>query len=260
MDEIADYNSKRWKALAEANALFTRPMTELNAEQAREMVDPHGDFGDLRGQHVLCLASGGGKQSVAFALLGAQVTVVDLSAEQLKRDQQMAEHHRLEFTILQADMRDLSALAAQHFDLVYHPYSINFIPEVMQVFAQVKRVIKAGGVYHFMCANPFAAGVRERDWNGSGYTVSKPYAPSARIEYQDEVWVYDRDQHGEVPPPVEYRHTLEQLTSGLSANGFFIQCIQEIMAYDASMDAEPGTWNHFTAVLPPWLTFLCKQI
>ena len=35
---------------------------------------------------VLCLAAGGGQQSVAFALLGANVTVFDLSETQLEHD------------------------------------------------------------------------------------------------------------------------------------------------------------------------------
>ncbi|HVO43949.1 MAG TPA: hypothetical protein VMT34_15070, partial [Aggregatilineales bacterium] len=74
MDESARYNAKRWKALAEANALFTRPRLELDAKTAQEMIDPDGKLGDLRGKRVLCLAGGGGQQSACYALLEAEVT------------------------------------------------------------------------------------------------------------------------------------------------------------------------------------------
>jgi len=33
---------KRWKALADADALFTRPRLDLDEAKAREMIDPEG--------------------------------------------------------------------------------------------------------------------------------------------------------------------------------------------------------------------------
>ena len=38
---------------------------------------------------------------------------------------------------VQGDMRDLSCLQEAAFDIVWHPYSINFIPDVQVVFRQV---------------------------------------------------------------------------------------------------------------------------
>ncbi|HEX6552474.1 MAG TPA: class I SAM-dependent methyltransferase [Ktedonobacteraceae bacterium] len=104
MDEIAHYQSKRWKALAEANALFTRPFFHLTAAEAAEQLDPERRLGELTGKNVLCLAGGGGKQSAMFALLGAQVTVLDLSQEQLQRDRQAARHYSLSLETVQGDM------------------------------------------------------------------------------------------------------------------------------------------------------------
>jgi SAM-dependent methyltransferase len=199
------------------------------------------------------LASGGGQQSVAFGLLGAQVTVVDLSPDQLDRDRQMAQHYGLELALQQGDMRNLSPLASQSFDIVYQPYSLNFVPDSEVVFRQVARAIKPHGIYDLMCANPFAVGVTERDWNGTGYTVKAPYLQGQRVEYADEDWVYDHTKHAVIAPPVEYRQTLSKLVNGLITTGFVILRIKEIAAYDASYGAQPGTWNHFTAVLPPWL-------
>jgi len=67
MDRSTAYNLKRWKALADANALFTRPALNLNSASARDKIDPEGRLGDVAGKDVLCLASGGGQQSAAFA-------------------------------------------------------------------------------------------------------------------------------------------------------------------------------------------------
>src|SRR5687767_12883451 len=175
MDEVAAFNLARWRALAEADALFTRPALNLDAAAARERVDPDGVLGPLEGKRVLCLAGGGGQQSAAFALLDAQVTVVDLSDAQLERDAQVAAHYGVDIEIIQADMRDLSALAANTFDVVQHAYSINFVPDVRPVFEQVARVIRPGGLYSLMFHNPFIHGLNPRSWDGDGYPLRQPY-------------------------------------------------------------------------------------
>ena len=108
MDEIAEYNQARWKELVNANALFTRPKLNLDETAARRIVDFDGRLGDVAGKDVLCLACGGGQQSAAFALLGARVTVFDLSEEQLERDREAARHYGFDIKIIQGDMRDLS--------------------------------------------------------------------------------------------------------------------------------------------------------
>ncbi len=254
MDEVARYNMERWKALAEANALFTRPSTDLNVATARQRIDPRGELGDLTGKHVLCLAGGGGQQSIAFALLGAEVTVFDLSAEQLARDHAMATRYGVTVKTFQGDMRDLSQLDAAVYDVVHQPYSLNFVPDAKVVFAQVARIMRMNGRYDLMCANPFAAGLTERDWNGQGYILHEPYVQGARLVYDDQDWVYDHEKHTDVPPPQEFRQTLGTIINGLGENGFVVRHLDEVMADSVDIQAEPGTWDHFTAVIPPWLT------
>lgn len=253
MDEIAQYNQERWRALAEVNALFTRPALNLDDTTAREKVDPEGYFGDLRGKRVLCLASGGGQQSVAFALLGADVTVVDLSPEQLQRDQQAASHYGFKIATAQADMRDLSLLPADHFDLVWQPYSINFVPDVREVFAQVAKRLRDGGIYYLACANPFTVGLGAQDWNGDGYPLRHPYVSGEKYFSRDAEWVHNTDR--QIQPPQEFRHTLGDVLNGLVENGFQLTHFSETRDYYPDPDAEPGTWDHFTAVTPPWFAF-----
>src|SRR5262249_9362263 len=161
MDELAQYLTTRWRALAQANALFTRPYLDLDANGARAKLDPHGFLGDVTGKHVLCLAAGGGQQSAAFSLLGARVTVIDISAEQLARDREAAAHYSVAIETLQGDMRDLSLLDAHSFDIVWHPYSLNFVPDARAVFREVARIMRPGGLYHVQTANPFVSGIGE---------------------------------------------------------------------------------------------------
>ncbi len=258
MDDVYQYNVERWNALVKADALFTRPKLELDADSARKLVDPEGMFGDVSGKDVLLLASGGGQQSAAFVLLGANVTVFDIASGQLERDRQAAAHYGLTITTQQGDMRDLSAFADDAFDMVYHPYALNFVPDAREVFAQVARVVRPSGMYFVMCANPFAAGMTEHSWNGEGYTIKAPYVQGERLIYQDSDWVYNREKADADKPidgPQEFRQTLSTLVNGLLHEHFMLLRLEEVVADSVSIDAQPGTWDHFTAIVPPWLKF-----
>lgn len=259
MDEVSRYNVQRWEALVRAEALFTRPWLDLTAETARERVDPWGFLGNLQGREVLCLAGGGGQQSVALALLGARVTVLDLCAGQLARDQEAAAYHGLEVRTVQGDMRDLSVFADRTFDLVYHPYALNFVPDCRVVFREVARVLRPGGRYHFVAANPFCQGMGTSDWNGVGYVVRRPYIEGEAIHYVDEPWVFRADTKpvASLPPVREYRQTLGRILNGLADCGFVIYRMLEWAGHPQDLSAEPGSWEHFTAYLPPWLWFWC---
>lgn len=256
MDEIAKYNVERWRALVAADAVYTRPALNLDAESARRLVDPEGRLGTLAGKDVLCLASGGGQQSAAFALLGARVTVYDLSADQLRRDAEAVAHYGVDVRILQGDMRDLSRFEEAAFDLVYHGYSLTFVPDARAVFGQVARVLRPRGIYHFGCLNPFFAGLGPNDWNGEGYVVKRPYVGGAEVTYEDQEWVYDRERAVEpILSPREYRHTLSTLVSGLVERGFVILHVSDYTGFEHDPQAEGGTWDHFVSVAPPWLAF-----
>ncbi len=251
MDELARYNKERWEDLAEAGVVFSRPALDLDEASARRMLDPHGLLGSAEGKSVLCLASGGGQQSAAFGLLGADVTVFDLSETQLARDREAAAHYGLTFKTVQGDMRDLSSFGADAFDVVWHPHSIKFVPDVRGVFAEVARVLRPGGLYQLDCPNPFVAGLDERDWNGEGYPLRLPYVDGAEVVCADTRWeVWDGEGNRRmVEGPKEFRHTLSTLVNGLVENGFIILGLWEDLCEDAA--APPGSWEHFKRIAPP---------
>lgn len=259
MDEVAEYNRARWRALAERGALYTRPLLGLGPTEARAWLDPDGWLGELEGRRVLCLAGGGGRESACFALLGAAVTVFDLSPEQLERDRAAAAHYGTRVETLCGDMRDLSALRGADFDLVWHPYSINFVPDARAVFREVAGVVRAGGLYRLMCANPSVVGASPRDWDGRGYALSGEYVEGGMLEGADEGWVYEREPREQAPRPREYRHGLGTLVGGLAEQGFrLLRATEDVSTYP-DPSAEPGTWAHFVSVVRPWLAFLSRR-
>ena len=254
MDKVDQHLAERWKRLGETAAIFCQPWLDIDAQTAREKLDPDGILGDLRGKSVLCLAGGGGQQSVAFGLSGARVTVLDVDGDQLQRDLRAAAHHGFTVRIEQGDMRDLSRFGEGAFDIVWHPYSVNFVPQFATIVAEVARVLRPEGIYTFMLANPFASGIGTKDWNGEGYVMRLPYIDGAAYEFDDEDWV--NGGLGDVPRPKEFRHTLGRVVRDLTNAGFVLFRLDEVASEEP--ESSPGTWQHLTSFMPPWFTLWTK--
>jgi SAM-dependent methyltransferase len=251
MDELAQHNKKRWEALAQAGVLYSRPRLDLDPESARQLVDSQGVMGDPKGKDVLCLGSGGGQQSAAFALLGANVTVLDLSETQLERDREAMAHYGVTLRTEQGDMRDLSRLGENNFDIVWQPYSINFVPDSGQVFDQVARVLRPGGLYHVEWRNPFFMGLEESTWNGKGYLLNRPYR-GGEVIFDNANWDFE-DSQGDVHAiegPREFNHPLSTVLNELITRHFVLLRFWEIGSDESN--PTPGSWEHYKQVAP-WI-------
>ena len=252
MDDLARHNRERWNGLAAAGVQYSRPWLDLSEARARQNVDPLGLLGDLHGRRVLCLAAGGGQQSAAFAMLGADVTVFDLSDEMLARDRETAKHYGLSPRLIQGDVRDMSPLVDAEFDVVWQAHFIAFIPNLNPLFDGVARVLRRGGAYRLSAWNPLAAGAEER-WTGHGYELREGYAEGAEMVSGDGFWTigYEDGTTRRVPGPREFRHTLTGIMNGLISRGFLLTDVHEEPHGDPN--AKPGSWDHFCSVVPPWL-------
>jgi SAM-dependent methyltransferase len=261
MDELARYNKERWEELVGAGILYSRPWLDLDAGNARQRLGLLDSVGDLTGQKVLLLAGGGGQQSAGFALLGAHVTVLDLAEGQLAAERRAAEHYAVQIETVQGDMRDLSAFAPATFDLVFHPYAINYVPDAVAVFRQVARVLRPGGYYRLGWHNPYVLGLEETHWDGRGYPLRLPYM-DGECPFDDPDWIVDKPDGSQahIRAPRMFRHTFATVVNGLAGLGFVILRLAEEGALEPYYNAAPGTWEHFCAVVPPYLAlWTCLQ-
>ena len=262
-----EYNKRQWNALADAGVVCSRPIFNMTADRAHEIVDDEGLLGDLAGRRVLCLANGGGQQSVAFAFLGAEVTVFDHSVKQLAGDRLAADHYGFTIRTVEGDIRDLTDFEDGGFDIVSQGYSINYVPKIDAVFDGVARVLRPGGKYVLACHNPFVHGSwvdgcwgsswRKEDlWKDIGYPIRLPYVEGSEITTWDPYWnFHDADGNEKrLPAPQEYRHLLSTIVNGLIDRGLMLLRIQEDGESERDPEAEPGSWEHYQYFAPPWMT------
>ena len=164
MFDVRKYNSAAWDKAVERQSQWTIPVEAEEIAAARggqwkivltpTKPVPRAWFPPLAGADVLCLASGGGQQGPILAAAGARVTVFDNSPQQLAQDRYVARREGLEITTVEGDMRDLSALADAAFDLIIHPVSNLFVPDIQPVWREAHRVLRPGGALLAGFCNP----------------------------------------------------------------------------------------------------------
>ncbi|WP_223253604.1 class I SAM-dependent methyltransferase [Chromobacterium amazonense] len=177
---------------------------------------PHW-LGNVQGAHILCLAAGGGQQAPLLAAAGAVVTVFDLSDTQLELDRQVAAREQLTLRCQQGDMSDLSVFGDDIFDLVFHPISNLYVPDVEPVWRECARVLKPGGRLLASFYNP-ALFVDDRDKTLAQQGLLRPAyrLPYADTRQLDPARLQEKKSRGEA---LVFGHSLTALIGGQLAAG-----------------------------------------
>ena len=232
--DFLSHNRAAWDRQATEEREWSRPVSSELIAAAR-----NGDWrvhltprplpdewlGDVKGLRILCLASAGGQQAPVLAAAGAQVTVFDLSDEQLQQDRRVATRDGLELATVQGDMRDLGALADAQFDIVFHPISNLYVPDVRPVWRECNRVLKTGGALLASFYNPVVF-IGDRD---PALLAQGLVRPLYKLPYSDlndlphEV-LKKKQQNAEA---VVFGHSLTDLIGGQLAAGFSIDGFYE---------------------------------
>src|SRR5918995_2500517 len=232
--DVRGYNEGAWDRQVESGNPWTVPVGPDVIESARrgqwevlltETRPVPGEwFPEIAGAEVLCLASGGGQQAPVFAAAGANVTVLDNSPKQLAQDRSVAERESLDLTTVQGDMRDLSAFADESFDLVFHPVSNLFVPEVSPVWREAFRVLRKGGSLLTGFLNPavYIFDLELVDSTGELQVKCElPYAATTSLGEEELKRQLDRGD------TLEFSHTLEDQIGGQTEAGFLVSGLYE---------------------------------
>ncbi|RKH46181.1 class I SAM-dependent methyltransferase [Corallococcus sp. AB049A] len=226
--DVRTYNRDAWNGEVGRGNKWTLPVSPEVIAAARRgdwsvvltptKPVPREWFGDLKGKDVLGLASAGGQQCPVFAAAGANVTVFDLSSAQLGQDRKVAEREGLAMKFVEGDMRDLSAFADASFDLIFHPCSNCFAPEILPVWREAFRVLRPGGVLLSGICDPvrylFDPVEEEKGVMRLKYTM--PYSDFTSLT--DE----ERRRYSDKNEPMCVGHSLEDQLGGQMAAGFVL--------------------------------------
>lgn len=233
MKDIVSYNKKAWNKQVSDQNEWTIPVSSEEISRAR-----NGDFAivltptipvprnwfpdDLAGLKILALASGGGQQGPILAAAGAEVTVFDNSPIQLGQDQKVATREQLTIRTVEGNMLDLHQFSDGEFDLIFHPCSNCFVPNILPVWQECARVLKVGGRLLAGLVNPVVF-TQDPALEKQGIVQMKYKIPYSDLESMTEE---ERTKHFGADAPLSFGHSLQdqiggQLMAGFSLTGFF---------------------------------------
>lgn len=228
------HNRRAWNAESLAGGRWSMPVDGDTIARARQgewaviltprRAVPRDWFGDIVGKRVLCLASGGGQQVPVLAAAGADVISFDLSDEQLRKDAQVCAREGLKARLVQGDMADLSCFDDGSFDLVFHPASNLFVPDVEVVWRECFRVLAPAGRLLSGFMNPDVYLFDHDAAETSGVltvTYRLPYADTTSLGPQAL-------RHKlEANAPLEFGHSLSTQIGGQLKAGFLLGGLYE---------------------------------
>ena len=204
----------------------------------------------VAGLNVLCLAAGGGWQSILYAAAGARVTVVDISPAMLRLDEREARRRGFQLSLIEASMDEMPMLAEAVFDIVHQPVSTCYVPDIERVYREIARVLREGGLYISQHKQPTSAQVTHRTREGQ-YVIGLEY-------YRQGALPDAEDRSYRETGTVEYLHRWEQLVGGLCRAGMVLEDLTE--PYRADPKRPVGHSGHRGRFIPPYVRLKARRV
>jgi SAM-dependent methyltransferase len=225
IDPVA-HNRLAWDRQVERGNEWTRPVGPDVIARARagewsvvligyEPVPRDWFPADLTGVATLCLAGGGGQQGPVLAAAGARVTTFDNSPRQLDREAAVAARDGLDLRTVLGDMRDLGVFADGAFDLVVHPVSNVFCPDLAPVWRECHRVLRPGGILLAGFVNPDLYIFDVEATDSRGELIVRHRIPRSTLDLPTE----ERERLYGADGAIEYSHSMTAQLGGQLAAG-----------------------------------------
>ena len=237
------YNRTAWDKAVERRSQWTVPVSSAAIDVARQgdwsilltptKPVPRDWFPALAGCDLLGLAAGGGQQGPILAAAGANVTVFDNSPQQLAQDRLVAQRDGLQLRTVEGDMRDLSVFDDASFDLIVHPCSNLFVPDIRSIWQEAFRLLRPGGTLLSGFVNPTLYIFDAQKLDDGELVVRHPLPYSDLTSLTDE----ERQHYQDDLQPLEFGHTLEDQIGGQIAAGFAITGFYEDTWDNTPLDA-----------------------
>lgn len=251
-------NAQFWKELRDRDQLWRKccDTPEIAFEgQALELIQYY--IKDIATKQICIIGSGDNYAAFALASLGAAVTSVDISENQLAVAQERAKALGLDMNFVRADAANLTLLADNLFDLVFSSNGFYvWIADLPGVLSEITRVLRPGGYYIFYDVHPF-----QRPWS---------HAKVEAIEMVKPYWEVGPTIEEGTNPQYEFHYTMADLVNAIVDSGLLIRRMIESPPSDSrfwqDFAYEPGTdkrlmdWriNPRTG-LPAWLTLVTQK-
>ncbi len=174
-----DADSEKWANSADSRGIWQRcpsePQLVLSAKELHYL-------GDIHSKRAAVLGSGHNQVVFALAGLGASVTSVDFSQNQLDVAELRARQLDLSVSFIRADVTDLSAIDSGAFDIVYTGGHVAvWVSDIDAYYAEAARILRPNGLFMIAEYHPFRRIWKEEQ---ETLTIESSYFERGPFEYE----------------------------------------------------------------------------
>jgi len=236
--EMSGMNRKAWSYRAyewwERKSGTPREAAEAMKRNPRHCLRRHiDDFGEIEGKRIANLLGSNGRKAIPLALLGAVVTVIDISPENRRYALETAKEAGVEIDFIASDLFELDRSDLNGtFDIVYLEGGILHYFSDLARFAQIAaELLKTGGRLILNDFHPLRRMLRSRE-DGTIAVDGDYFDRELRegtVAYRNEFPDGDQD---DFPPVLIRSWTLGDIVTGIAGAGLVVERLTEEPGYD----------------------------
>ncbi|WP_312094335.1 methyltransferase domain-containing protein [Niallia sp.] len=181
-------------------------------------------FGDLEGKKIANLCGSNGRKAVPLALLGADVTIFDLSEENERYAKELAYYANISIEFIVGDVYDIDLKTyGDAFDILYLEGGVlHYFHDIDKLMFTLFSLLKKNGIMILSDYHPFLKCLND------DYTVKQTYFESklhtGDISYKQ---FFSKREQEDFPNVVIRLYTLSEIINSLIAAGFILEKFDE---------------------------------
>jgi len=184
MNEMTRANKQGWNGLAPVHFRNYHIEKLLNGEPLLNEV-VRKEVGDVKGKSLLHLLCHIGSDTLSWALLGANVSGIDISPESLKYARLLADQMGIDANFIESDVMEAIEKLDQKFDIVFSSTGVLcWIPDINRFAQTVRHFLKDGGFFYLYDGHPFRNVMNATDGSIHRNQVVGDY-------FRKQVWEYE---------------------------------------------------------------------
>lgn len=163
----AGWNDGAYQAWVNRYGLPKDYAVTLTGDPKRKVSEYLTITGDVKGKKIANLLGSKGNKAVSFALLGAEVTVVDISSENRRYAMELAEAAGVNIHYIVSDLLEVPLKESfKNFDIVILELGVlHYFIDLAPVFEMVRNILIKGGTFILRDYHPLVSKLLEVDDN-----------------------------------------------------------------------------------------------
>ncbi|SEO95141.1 Methyltransferase domain-containing protein [Paenibacillus sp. OV219] len=224
------WNTKAYEAWMTHFGTPTERAVELKADPKHPLRRWLKYMGELQGQRIINLLGSTGGKAIPLAILGADVTIVDISEENKQYAQEVAEAAGVQVDYINADVLHIpNEEALRNFDIVLMEFGIlHYFSDLNQIFSIVARMLKPNGRFILTDFHPFAHKLLVDKGNGVCLRESGDYFDT-ELREDDIAYtsIISENERSRLHKVLLRKWTLGEVLSAIANQGMYLRALEE---------------------------------